>query len=126
MDRDRPAIIVCHSLPTNWCGVAVPLTQRGAAASCTAAPRHDVPRLTVLRRMLPSPMSWVGEKCPPDVTDAAYVYLIGRTMFETDRCGNRWRWCTALGVGGGERLDAWRWSAVPTGCRPRSCPAATP
>eukprot|EP00983_Pelagomonas_calceolata_P113494 1159992-Pelagomonas_calceolata.AAC.1 len=52
-ERMKPALIVCHSMPTNW--------------------------------MLPAPMGWAGAKCPPDPREAAYVYLIGRTMLETDK-----------------------------------------
>jgi hypothetical protein len=29
--------------------------------------------------------AWAGEPCPPDARDHGYVYLVGRTMFETDR-----------------------------------------
>ncbi len=29
--------------------------------------------------------AWAGEPCPPDAREHGYVYLVGRTMFETDR-----------------------------------------
>ena len=29
--------------------------------------------------------AWAGEPCPPDARQHGYVYLVGRTMFETDR-----------------------------------------
>ncbi|KAG2452970.1 hypothetical protein HYH02_002307 [Chlamydomonas schloesseri] len=49
----RAAVVVCHSLPTNW--------------------------------QLPEPTSGADDQCPPAAVKAGYVYLVGRTMFETDR-----------------------------------------
>lgn len=49
----RAAVVVCHSLPTNW---------------------H-----------LPEPTAGADDQCPPAAVKAGYVYLVGRTMFETDR-----------------------------------------
>ncbi|GIL48632.1 hypothetical protein Vafri_5101, partial [Volvox africanus] len=48
----RPAVLVCHSLPTNW--------------------------------QVPEPNQGSGDQCPPEATKHGYVYLVGRTMFETD------------------------------------------
>ncbi len=49
----RPAIVVCHSLPTNW--------------------------------KLPEPGGDEPDQCPPQASKHAYVYVVGRTMFETDK-----------------------------------------
>ncbi|KXZ50642.1 hypothetical protein GPECTOR_15g326 [Gonium pectorale] len=49
----RPAVVVCHSLPTNW--------------------------------QLPEPTDGQQDQCPPKAREHGYVYLVGRTMFETDR-----------------------------------------
>jgi hypothetical protein len=49
----RAAVVVCHSVPTNW--------------------------------VYPEPMWAAGAPCPPDPAEHAWVYQIGRTMFETDK-----------------------------------------
>jgi hypothetical protein len=51
--KDRAAIVVCHSVPTNW--------------------------------PYPTPMWYAGSRCPPDPKEHGWVYMVGRTMFETDR-----------------------------------------
>ena len=35
--------------------------------------------------MLPLPMGWAGEKCPPDPSEHGFVYLIGRWV-DMGRC----------------------------------------
>lgn len=49
----RSAVVVCHSVPTNWA--------------------------------FPEPMWVSGAPCPPNPKEFAWVYSVGRTMFETDR-----------------------------------------
>lgn len=49
----RAAVVVCHSVPTNW--------------------------------VYPEPMWAAGAPCPPNPAEHAWVYQIGRTMFETDK-----------------------------------------
>lgn len=70
----RPAIVICHSLPTNW--------------------------------VMPEPIGNGADQCPPDATAHGYVYLVGRTMTETDRCVG--------GAGQGEALGG------PVPCGPRA------
>lgn len=54
--KQRPAVIICHSVPSNW---AVPEEMFGA-----------------------------GARCPPNPDEFGWVYVIGRTMFETDLLPN--------------------------------------
>jgi hypothetical protein len=49
----RSAVVVCHSVATNWA--------------------------------FPEPMWQSGAPCPPNPKEFAWVYAVGRTMFETDR-----------------------------------------
>lgn len=63
----RPAIVVCHSLPTNW--------------------------------KLPEPGGDEPDQCPPQAAKHAYVYVVGRTMFETDKWVLTYMWVPCSGAG---------------------------
>lgn len=84
-DRMKPAIIVCHSMPTNWCVVGNENHVSSTQILPSALHCSRILAKTHTHRMLPAPMGWAGAKCPPDPREAAYAYLIGRTMLETDK-----------------------------------------
>ena len=90
----RPAVVICHSLPTNW---MLPAPMGWAGAKCPPDPReHGFVYLIgrcavtgvrlhaacghacVVHEMLPLPMGWAGAKCPSDPQEHGFVYLIGR------------------------------------------------
>jgi glycosyltransferase involved in cell wall biosynthesis len=114
--RLRPAVVVCHTFPTNVAGASAEwgrwrtAVEREATAKKIAAP-------------LPP-----GEQCPPDPRTHAYDYVVIRTMYETDvppagafvrKCNSAnevWvptRWNVEAFVAGG--IDRAKLRAVPEG-----------